>query len=150
MYRSDFNKLSSVIPKFLCNKAGLSDFHEMVVAVTEIYRKIQPEIIHCRNNKNLSNDSFRESLQKIFPQNSVNSCDKDVNDFLISCNKILDQDPPRKKKYVRGNHSHIFNKSLSRAIKLRTKPRNIFLKNKTEENKDRYTKQRNVCATLLR
>ena len=42
------------------------------------------------------------------------------------------------------------NKNLSKAIMLRTKLWNIFLKNRTEENKNRYTKQRNLCVTLLR
>ena len=97
----------------------------MVVTVMKSsYRKSQPKIIQYRNYKNFSNDIFRDSLQKIFPQNLGNSCDQDVDDFLISCNKILDQ--------------------------LRTKLRNIFLKNRTEENKSRYTKQRNLCVTLLR
>ena len=54
------------------------------------------------------------------------------------------------KKYVRGNHSPFVNKNLSKTIMLRTKPRNIFLKNTTEENKNRYTKRRNLCVTLLR
>ena len=51
---------------------------------------------------------------------------------------------------VRGNHSPFLNKNLSKAIMLRTKLRNTFLKNRTEENKFRYTKQRNLCITLLR
>ena len=79
-----------------------------------------------------------------------NSCDQDVVEFLIFSNKILDHYAPRKKKYVRGNHSPFMNKNLSKAIMLRTKLRNIFLKNRTEENKNRYTKQRNLCVTLLR
>ena len=78
-----------------------------------------------------------------------NSCDQDVDDFLISCNKILDQYEPRKKKYVRGNHSPFMNKNLSKAIMLRTKLRNIFFKNRTEENKNRFTKQKTLCVTLL-
>ena len=43
-----------------------------------------------------------------------------------------------------------FNKDLSKAIMARTKLRNIFLQNKSEENKIRYTKQRNFCVSLLR
>ena len=35
------------------------------------------------------------------------------------------------------------NKSLSKAIMVRTRLRNIFLKNRTEENKTNYTEQRN-------
>ena len=129
----------------------LSDFYKMVVTVMKTsYRKSQPKMIRHRNYKNFSNDIFGDSLQKIFPPNLGNSCDQDVDDFLISCNKILDQYAPRKKKYVRGNHSPFMNKNLSKAIMLRTKLRNIFLKNRTEENKNRYTKQRNLCVTLLR
>ena len=129
----------------------LSDFHKMVLTVMKtFYRKSQHKIIHYRNHKNFSNDIFREPLQKIFTQNLINGCDKDVGDFLIFCNKTLDQYAPRKKKYVRGNHSPFMNKNLSKVIMLKTKLRNIFLKNRTEENKSRYTKQRNLCVTLLR
>ena len=82
-------------------ETGLSDFHKMVVTVMKTsYRKSQPKIIHYRNYKNFSNDIFRDSLQKIFHQNLENNCDQYVEDFLISCNKILDQHAPRKKKYV--------------------------------------------------
>ena len=64
----------------------------MVVTVIKIsHRKIQPKLIHYRNYNNFSNDIFRKSLQKIFSQNSVNSYDKDVDDFLLTPNKILDQ-----------------------------------------------------------
>ena len=42
------------------------------------------------------------------------------------------------------------NKDLSKAIMTRTKLRNIFLQNKSEENKICYTKQRNFCVSLLR
>ena len=42
------------------------------------------------------------------------------------------------------------NKSFSKAIMVRTRLRNIFLKNESEENKINYNKQRNLCVTLLR
>ena len=42
------------------------------------------------------------------------------------------------------------NKTLSKAIMQRSKLRNIFLKNRTEENRNNYAKQRNLCVTLLR
>ena len=128
---------------------GLSDFYKMIATVMKTsYQRSQPKIIHYRNYKNFSNNIFRESLQKIFPQNFGNSCDEDVVDFLISCNKILDKYAPHKKKYVRGNHLPFMNKNLSKAILLQTKRRNIFLKNRTGEHKGWYTKQRNLCDTL--
>ena len=65
-----------------------------------------------------------------------------------SCHKTLDQYASRKKKYASGNHPPVINKNLSKAIMLRTKLRNILLKNWTEENKVRYTKQRNLRVIL--
>ena len=50
---------------------------------------------------------------------------------------------------VRGNHSPFMNKTLSKAIIGRTKPRNTFRKNRNEKNK-KYTMQRNYCVSLLR
>ena len=52
--------------------------------------------------------------------------------------------------YVRGNQSPFMNKTLPKAILQRSKLRNIFLKNRTEENRNNYAKQRNLCVTLLR
>ena len=43
-----------------------------------------------------------------------------------------------------------FNEKLSKAIMIRTKLRNIFLRNRNEENRIRYAKQRNFCVFLLR
>ena len=60
-------------------------------------------------------------------------------------NKLL-----RKKKYVRGNQSSFMNKTLSKVIMKESKLRNIFLKNKTKENRNNYAKQSNLCVTLLR
>ena len=42
------------------------------------------------------------------------------------------------------------NKTLSKAIIHRIRFRNKYLRNKTVENKRKYTKQRNYCVSLLR
>ena len=42
------------------------------------------------------------------------------------------------------------NKTLSKAIMLRTNLRNKFLKNRSNENKTNYLKQRNHCVSVLR
>ena len=42
------------------------------------------------------------------------------------------------------------NKTLVKAIMVRSKLRNVFLKNKTEQNRNNYSKQGNICVTLLR
>ena len=63
---------------------------------------------------------------------------------------MLDKQLSKKKKYVRGNQSLFMNKTLSKAIMLRTILRNKFLKNRSNENKTNYVKQRNHCVSLLR
>ena len=42
------------------------------------------------------------------------------------------------------------NKTLVKVIMVRSKLRNVFVKNKTEENRSNYSKQRNLRVTLLR
>ena len=42
------------------------------------------------------------------------------------------------------------NETLTKTIMHRSKLRNIFLKNRTEQNRKNYAKQRNLCVTLLR
>ena len=57
--------------------------------------------------------------------------------------------PTRKKRYVKGNQSLFMNKTLSEAVKQRIKLRNLFPKNRTEENRNNYVKQRKLCVTFL-
>ena len=42
------------------------------------------------------------------------------------------------------------NKALSKEIMTATRLRNKFLKDRSEENKKKYSKQRNYCVSLLR
>ena len=51
---------------------------------------------------------------------------------------------------LRGNHSKFVTKELSKAIMLRSKLRKRFLKDRTEESRCKYKKQRNVCVYLLK
>ena len=78
------------------------------------------------------------------------NCDDHYNNFAISCKNVLDKLAPWKKKYVRGNYSSFMNKALSKAIMVRTKLRNTFLKNRIEENKKNCNMQRNYCFTFAK
>ena len=49
-----------------------------------------------------------------------------------------------------GYQMPFFDKELSKGIVTRTKLRNNFLQNKSEENRKLYAKQRNFCISLLR
>ena len=120
------------------------DFHKVVVTVMKTtYSKLEPRIVHYRDFKYLCNCSFKESLQKTISQNWGVGCDEIYECFAASSSKTLDNNVHLKKEYVRGNHSSFINKSLSKAIMVKTKLRNIFLKNRCEENKINY-----ACCTF--
>ena len=111
------------------------------------YKKSQPKIITYRSYKYFNNDSFRESLLQI--ECNGNNCDENFQDFTSSYNIILNGQAPQKKEYLRGNQSPFMNKTLSKTIMQRSNLRNIFLKNRTRENRNNYSKQRKLCVTLL-
>ena len=66
--------------------------------------------------------------------------------FLYIYRTTLDQHAPRKKKYPRGNRMPFINKTLSKEIMKRTKLRNKFLKDRTEENRNRYASHKETIA----
>ena len=82
-------------------------------------------------------------------ENFINNDDGFQRFCHISLDALNKHAPP-KKKHARGNQMSFFNKELSKAITTRTKLPNIFLQIRSEENRKRYTKQRNFCVSLLR
>ena len=52
------------------------------------------------------------------------------------CRSTLDHHAPRKQKYARENHMPFLGKPLSNEIMKRTKLRNKFLKERTDESKE--------------
>ena len=67
----------------------------------------------------------------------------------MQCNRILDQCASQKKRHIRGNQSLFMNNALSKAIMLKSKFRNTFLKNKNQQDRNNYSRQRNLFAILL-
>ena len=66
--------------------------------------------------------------------------------FLEILNKIA----PVKVKVLRFNNNAFMTKSLRKAIMLRSRLKNNFNKQRSDENWDNYKKQRNFCVKLLR
>ena len=120
------------------------------ILIKSIFRFINPSRSYrsYRSYKSFDNDGFREALKQT--ECNAENCDKSLGNFMSSCSRILDQHAPQKKRYLRGNQSPFMNETLSKAIMHRSKLRNNFLKNRTEENRKKYSTQRNLCVTLLR
>ena len=130
---------------------GLSDFHLMTLTVMrKSFKKYQPKTVNYRSYKNFSNEKYRETLiNNLSKENFINN-DDNFQRFRHLSLDALNENAPPKKKHARGNQMPFFNKELSKVIMTRTKLRNIFLQNRSEENRIRYTKRRYFCVSLLR
>ena len=62
---------------------------------------------------------------------------------------VLIKDALRKETYARGNQMPFFTKELSKEIMTRSRLRKKYLKNRNEENRAIYVKQRNYCVSLI-
>ena len=74
----------------------------------------------------------------------------DLAHFNTTVLKIFDNEAPIKMKNVRANEAPFMNRTIKKAIMKRSRLRNKFLKNPTNENNLNYKRQRNLCVTLLR
>ena len=74
----------------------------------------------------------------------------DLAKFNACVLEVLNKETPIKKKYLRANEAPFMNRKLKKAIMIRSRLRNTFLKHPTNENKKNYRKQRNFCISLLR
>ena len=63
---------------------------------------------------------------------------------------VLKRYAPMKKKVTWGNNQPFMNRALSKEMLHRSKLKNSFDNNPTEENKKLYNKQRNYCVYLLK
>ena len=129
-------------------ETGLSDFHLMTLTVMKkSFKKFQPNF-RCYNY--FSNDTFRKDLiDKLSNEKFVINEDGLKRFCELSVN-VLNKYVPRKKKYARGNQMSFFTKELSKEIITRSRRLNKYLKNRNEENRAIYVKQRNYCVSLLR
>ena len=55
----------------------------------------------------------------------------------------------QKNKFIRANNSNFVTKNLRKAIMKRSKLRNKYLRERTNEAKSLYNKQRNLCVSIL-
>ena len=112
------------------------------------FQKQVPKIKNYRTYEHFDNNEFRKELLEELSKYNLHNivCTEFENAFMRTLNKHA----PRKKRYIRANNSHCTNSTLCKAIMVRSKLRNKFLKSKTSESRDKYKRQRNYCVSLLR
>ena len=132
-------------------ETGLSDFHLMTVTVMrKTFKKLSPRIISYRSYKDFSDEKFRDCLVNNLSNEVFSNNDNGLEKFCKTTMNTLNLFPPIKKKYARGNQMSFMTKDLSKEMMTRSRLRNKYLKDKTEENRLLYTQQRNKCVSLLK
>ena len=130
-------------------ETGLSDFHKLTVTTLKSsYLKQEPKIFNYRNYKYFNNENFRNDLLYEISKKGFHgiSCEEFETLFMMALNNHA----PMKIKYIRANNSPFMNNELFKAIMVRSRLRNKYLKLKTIESTDAYKKQRNYWVSLLR
>ena len=106
-------------------ETGLSDFHLMTLTVMKkSFRKFHHRLISYRSYKNFSNEAFRECLLEKHSKEVFENNDEGLQRFCDINLQVSNQHAPQKINYFRG----------------RSRLRNNFLRNRTEENKILYNR----------
>ena len=110
----------------------------MIVTVMKTsFQRLPPKIRHYRDYSNYDNNMFRVSLFNELSKLNIEVID--LNKFITVCIDTLNNHAPSKKKYIRSNHLPFMNKELSKEIMHRTRLLNNFLRNRSDENKRKYS-----------
>ena len=126
-------------------QTGIFDFYKMTVTVMKvILKKQKPKTIFHRNYNSFDKKSLKEYLK--LSLGAYDPSEFALKDFQNVCFSFA----PLKKKYVRANQALFMNKELKKAVMVRSKLRNKFLKSRSEEDRKVYNKQRNMCVKLLK
>ena len=111
-------------------ETGLCDYHKLVTTVMKIhFPKSKRSMIIYRSYKKFDNKKFMENL----------------NAEIETQSNYLEM----MARYLRANHKPFINAEISKAIMIRIRLRNRFLKYRSDENRRLLQKQGNKRASLL-
>ena len=74
----------------------------------------------------------------------------DLSEFTEIFLSILDKHAPKKQKFIQANNSNFVTKNLRKAIMKRSKLHKKYLRERTNEAKSLYNKQRNLCVFCVK
>ena len=99
----------------------------MNITVLKIFfNKEKHETVFFRNYKKFDNSAFREALNRELLKHDLNNIEYDTfQEIIVS---LLNVYAPLKRKFLRANHASFVTKELRKAIILRARLRNIYLK----------------------
>ena len=98
--------------------------------------------------KHFDDLSFRTDLKHDLQ--TLGNVNMNYDDFKDVFMEVLNLHAPMKEKYIRGNNAPFMNQTLTKAFMHRSKLKNKYNKNPTNENKRLYNQHRNYCVSLLK
>ena len=122
-------------------ETGLSDFHKMIVTVMKMHLpKMKHRVIRYRKYKTFNKDAFVNTLRKELTKQKKDLDEKGLDAFSEICTYVFNKHAPPRKRYLRSNHISFMNNEISKAIMTRTRLRNRFLKNRSNQNRENLKK----------
>ena len=123
-------------------ETSLSDIHKLTFTVLKVfYAKQKPR-------DNFNSFTFRMDLLKKLSLSKLQKGDFDKFKFLF--NNLLESHTPMKEKYIKRNQASFMNKSVQKAIMVRTRLLNKFRKENSFLNELAYKRKHNFCAKLIK
>ena len=128
-------------------ETDLSEFHKLVASTMKLgYKKRPSRMIKYRDYKDFTNEHFKNSLYEKF----TNITELDYTGLEAIVLNLLSSQTPFKKRMVRANRRGFMNNEIHKAIMVKSRLRNKFLKEETGFIREAYNKQRNYCVKLIR
>ena len=101
-----------------------------------------------RSYKRFDESMFLEDVKNVNFVCDTEDPDLNYENLINGFCSIIDKHAPLKQKTLRGNEAPFMNKNLRKAIYTRSRLKNRYNKNPTDDNKTQYKKQRNKCVNL--
>ena len=107
---------------------------------------LQQKVRTYRDYSSFDNGMFQACLFNYLSKEYVGSLRK----FIKVCINTLNNYAPSKKKYTRDNHLPFMNKESYKAIMNQTRLWKVYLRKRSDENRNKYSEQQNYRVLLLR
>ena len=130
-------------------ETGLTDCHKLISSFMKFYiSHLKLKTTFYRNYKNFDEEKSVKDVKAADFSFSNNDPNENYSALSDTFSKLVVRHAPLKKKIQRGNHAPFVSKEMRKAIYTRSRLRNTFCKNPSEENEIKYKRQRNLCVSL--
>ena len=129
---------------------GISNFQKLVLtALRSYYKKLPPKNILYRNVERFEKTTFFVDFDSRLIQSELyKNCQEPYNKLTQIFSDVLDYHAPVKQKVVRGNQAPFMTKDLSKAIMMKAKIKNQYVKWASRENCLAFKKAKNKCTSI--